>query len=273
MPMLLPRRPSTGLGTPMHGSATAGQGQQQQQQQSQTHQVRHGHGSADDLRSYEAAVLARKAPTNLSLGPRKRRTTEGSSSGRSGSASVDASPVVPSMLPSAFRGGGTPMMKMEEETNGRDDGMQGRGWDRMDVETGSSTPFKLSSLANVFGNPQVGSGPGWRHSPVSRESSVSVSDGSSGGCGAGEGGGGGARGGSPGPMLRPTFKRLPSQTLEPVNAKRTQLMGPGEGGSDEDGGGREPAVMTIAQRRRMSGGGGRGTVPASMDLGLGTFDK
>ena len=268
MPMLLPRRPSTGLGTPMHGSTSMGQGQGQQPQ---THQVRHGHGSADDLRSYEAAVLARKAPTNLSLKPRKRRTTEGSSPGQSGSASVGASPIVPSMLPSALRGGGGPMMKMEEvEENGRGGDVQSRGWERMDVETGSPTTFKLFSLANVFGNPQVDQGTGWRHSPVSRESSVSVSDGSSGGCGGGEGG---PRGGSPGDMLRPAFKRLPSQTLEPVNAKRAQLMGPGEGGSDEDGVGREPPVMTIAQRRRMSGGGGRGTVPASMDLGLGSFEK
>ncbi|KAK7043982.1 hypothetical protein VNI00_008150 [Paramarasmius palmivorus] len=45
-----------------------------------------GVGNADDLRSYEAAVLARKAPTNLNLVPRNRRkpTLPSSSDGQGG---------------------------------------------------------------------------------------------------------------------------------------------------------------------------------------------
>ncbi|KAF8071436.1 hypothetical protein FPV67DRAFT_1778694 [Lyophyllum atratum] len=199
------------------------------------------HGSADDLRSYEAAVLARKGPVTLSLKPPKGRRGTEPRPGTAGSSTSAGSGPSPQMAPAAFSGGAAGV------GGGGGYGAMHHG------RPGSAQSQGSSSLANVFGRPPSapahphaqGPGPGMRVSfapgteyqaarpgygsgsaspdVVSRESSVAVSDGSGGTDGSGADGGG--DGG-----LRPSFKRLPSQTLGPANTKRALVM---RGGMDE----------------------------------------
>ncbi|KAF9483218.1 hypothetical protein BDN70DRAFT_990547 [Pholiota conissans] len=145
------------------------------------------HGNEEDLRSYEAAVLARNPPTHLNLQVRRP------AKGRGGGTGTSARPA------------------SAHETSGAT------------IAHSAST----SSLLNAFGNggQQMGSAPPGRvsfvdigkkedsASPVplsSRASSVSVdADGNN--------------LSSDAESSRPSFKRLPSQTLGPANAKRAFL--------------------------------------------------
>lgn len=129
------------------------------------------HGNADDLRSYEAAVLARKAPT-LNLIPRK---------GVRGNASSASPPSFPLSMP----GGNSP--HKGNYTLSR---------------PSSSASSTTSSLAYALDRPARASFavPQNPHSH-SRDSSD----------------------GEPS-SDRPSFKRLPSQTLGPPNAKRAALQ-------------------------------------------------
>ena len=143
----------------------------------------------DDLKSYEAAVLARKAPTTLRIGPRARRKT-------GGPPSQDGSPQVSNI----------PEEQMVINLNYSP--TSSRPPSAMGVPA-------LPSLANFSGKPlpvhlayaqdQVP-----KSSPPSRESSLSVDDSA-------------GSGGSDREGLRPSFKRLPSQVLGPPNSKRAQL--------------------------------------------------
>ena len=138
------------------------------------------HGNTDDLRSYEAAVLARKTPT-LHLAPRKGRGSI--------SASSASPPNAPSRPAATFP---APAINKNNYALSR-----------------PSSSSSTSSLANALERPSfpnsginLTSGPGASFArPLSRESSASedaLSD-------------------------RPSFKRLPSQTLGPARAKRALL--------------------------------------------------
>lgn len=136
------------------------------------------HGNVDDLRSYEAAVLARKAP-KLNFAPRRGRDSVSASS---------ASPPEP------------PTREITISTVGGNNYAASR----------PSSSSSSSSLAFAFGGDHGTSPSSYSQSrdglsatttnPPSRESSVSgdASD-------------------------RPSFKRLPSQTLGPAYAKRALL--------------------------------------------------
>jgi len=178
------------------------------------------HGNADDLRSYEAAVLARKAPTKLNIGPRARRNIAGS---------ANSSPQVPSAPPSSLS---SSMIRNKYEfvdSNGAAN-MNANASSRPGSSHSGPTP---SFLANAFGKHLAAGGPGVGGSghvtfandrmntsqsshSHSRESSLSVED-----------------TGSDREALRPSFKRLPSQTLGPAHAKRALLSHNGDG--DEEG--------------------------------------
>jgi hypothetical protein len=140
------------------------------------------HGNVDDLRSYEAAVLARKTPT-LNLVPRK---------GRGSMSALSASP--PNPMPRC------PPASAVGQNN----------YTTSRPSSSSSTSSLAYALDHApFGRSRGGVLAGSTVTfarPPSRESSVSEE----------------------GLSDRPTFKRLPSQTLGPPNAKRTLLSTEGD---------------------------------------------
>ncbi|KDR72250.1 hypothetical protein GALMADRAFT_213287 [Galerina marginata CBS 339.88] len=161
------------------------------------------HGNQEDLRSYEAAVMARRPPTALNLQPKKLGKAKG---------------------PHNF--GARPRSAVDVAGS---------------MNTGSgSRPLAASSLANAFGASSQGpvhqasspSAPAGRVTfSVKKEDRGSVSaNASPAHSRASSGTGAGAAaddelstGGSPAPDQdsgRPSFKRLPSQTLGPENSKR-----------------------------------------------------
>ncbi|KZT06104.1 uncharacterized protein LAESUDRAFT_743565 [Laetiporus sulphureus 93-53] len=179
------------------------------------------HGG-DDLKSYEQAVLARRAPMNLNLVPKRRGTMpprasatssilqQQQSSDAKASSSVNASPVAPHLPPPP-----PPFMsnKIPDLLN-----------------RPSSTASNSSSLAHAFGatdsnahpqtqqatsRPPSQSGPSGMRPPSVASSTVVGSD----------------AGHDFDPSFRPSFKRLASQTLGPENSKRA-LLGPA--GWDDD---------------------------------------
>ncbi|KAG1820835.1 uncharacterized protein BJ212DRAFT_1335782 [Suillus subaureus] len=143
------------------------------------------HGNPEDLRSYEAAVNARNASLNLNL-PKRRYTTHSQSNVDFDlNVSRPSSSSSASSLSHAFMSPHLPPMK------GAAPPMNG-------VSISLPVP-RVSSMGSS--STQSGSRDG------SRESSV-TSD---------------CTGSSEGEIFRPAFKRLPSQTLGPVNAKRAQF--------------------------------------------------
>lgn len=169
------------------------------------------HGDAEDLKSYEQAVLARKAPTTLNLIPKRRGTMPPGSSapnktsivgGPVGSLSQATNPPVPPF----------PSLESFNRTGGAN----------ASERPGSSS----SSLADAFGGSHAyqqqqnayhshssESPPGQRESSAGAESDSGLSS-------------------SPSQSYRPSFKRLASQTLGPANTKRA-LLGPA-GWDDRD---------------------------------------
>lgn len=146
------------------------------------------HGNPDDLRSYEAAVLARKAPT-LNF-PKKSR----------GSASSASPPNPPNRgitIPGAagVNGGNYALSRPSSSNSGGS----------------SSLAFALDQGGSPVNMPRakVSMAPPPGAAFSSRESSVSEEPASD----------------------RPSFKRLPSQTLEPANSKRAFLS---TGAEDEE---------------------------------------
>ncbi|KAG2048381.1 hypothetical protein BDR06DRAFT_962754 [Suillus hirtellus] len=163
------------------------------------------HGNPEDLRSYEAAVNARNASLNLNL-PKRRGTR--------------ANP--PASVSSGARG-----------TNRRTDTTHSQlniGFDLNASRPSSSS--SASSLSQAFMShlpPMKGAAPPMNgvsiSLPVPRVSSMGSSstqsgsrDGSRESSVASD-----CTGSSEGEMFRPAFKRLPSQTLGPANAKRAQF--------------------------------------------------
>ena len=163
------------------------------------------HGNPDDLRSYEAAVNARSAALNLNLVPKRRGTRP----------RYNASPPVSAGVPDTDR----PSDTAQSQSSANYD---------LNVSRPSSSS-SVSSLAQAFAPSHMshvkGAAPPMNgvsiSLPVPRVSSMS----SASTCG-------GSRessvasdgtGSSEGEAFRPSFKRLPSQTLGPANAKRAQL--------------------------------------------------
>jgi hypothetical protein len=158
---------TAGWGDPMrgmNGSLPQQQQQQEQQQPNGTNDTQHGgnaaysrmHNNTDDLRSYEQAVLARRAPLTLHLAPRRRGNT------------TSTGPAATHPPPPPASSATAPAKGSRASPAG-----SGSGSDRSMSESSS------------------------RGSPIS--------------CGGSQG----AENAS-----RPTFKRLPSQTLSPEYTKR-----------------------------------------------------
>ncbi|KAF8149122.1 hypothetical protein B0H34DRAFT_195969 [Crassisporium funariophilum] len=169
------------------------------------------HGNAEDLRSYEAAVLARKAPTRLNLQVRRpAKTTLRGGRSESGSASAGNSPHVSSV--------GVKYVTSRP----------GSAVDPSSTGVTISNSSSASSLANAFGgaaqnpaqrqarNDFPPSAPAGRVTFAAKEESVSPSLSSR--ASSADIDDNGAS--SEMEALRPSFKRLPSQTLGPANSKR-----------------------------------------------------
>jgi hypothetical protein len=222
------------------------------------------HGK-EDLRSYEAAVRARGAPMALSLRlPRGRRgeTGGGKREGKGKSASAGASPLVPSLAYAAGVGGDGEASRPGSASSSSLANVFGG------VRPASSASVSVSSMAApasshgphvtfapmdvttggasppLYAQPQYRASPGGLGSASSRESSVDA------GSGGSEVGGGEA--------LRPSFKRLPSQTLGPASAKRALLSREEE---EEEEGEEEGAIKSYREKGFSLGfgiGGGGG---------------
>lgn len=134
------------------------------------------HGNSDDLRSYEAAVLARKAPI-LNFPKKSRGSTSSASPPNPPSRGIDAA--------GAVNGGNYALSRPSSSSSGS-----------------SSLAFALDQggLPGSFPRVQVNMAP--PHGAFSSQESSSSEELSS---------------------DRPSFKRLPSQTLEPANNKRAFL--------------------------------------------------
>ena len=174
------------------------------------------HNHTDDLRSYEQAVLAHRAPLTLHLAPPRRRGN---------TTSTD------------------PITKAPQHAS-------------------SSLSEKASSVSPVGSG---GSGSGSDRSGASsftdERGSTSASPAPPGGLGGG-GGGGGSSSLSADDPTRPTFKRLPSQTLGPEYAKRLATTAVLTGTADEYGGGAGVALgepdLPLLPRRGAAAANGHG---------------
>jgi hypothetical protein len=156
-----PSAVTAGWGDPMRGvNGSLPQQQQQQQHPNGTNNTQYGgnaaysrvHNHPDDLRSYEQAVLARRAPLTLHLAPRRRGNTTST-----GPAATHPPPPATATAPA-------------------------KGNRASPAGSGSGSDRSMSSS---------------RGSPISSSGSQGTEDAS-----------------------RPTFKRLPSQTLGPEYTKR-----------------------------------------------------
>ncbi|KAI0350424.1 hypothetical protein OH77DRAFT_1463778 [Trametes cingulata] len=227
---------------------------------------------AEDLKSYEQAVLARKAPMQLNLVPKRKGSlaTNPGSSSQSGSQQGNAmgksksmSPVVPhasysgsssssnpaqdaSANTSAGMGGGSKISELlNRPASSSSAGTTGSSNSGMSLPSNASTANTSqasSSLAHAFGGanpdgrPSTSDGRPHSHSHHSQSQSQD-------GYGA--------------PTYRPSFKRIASQTLGPDNAKRA-LLGPAgwdHEEEDEDDGVVEEEEEEEEQNMRMGGPG------------------
>lgn len=166
------------------------------------------HGNPDDLRSYEAAVNARNAALNLNLVPKRRGTRPSYSTSPPASTSASGAP----------------------GTNRHIDAAQSQSNANYDLNVSRpSSSSSASSLAQAFvplhpshvkgaAPPMNGVSISLPVPRVSSMGSASTQSGSRESSVASDG-----TGSSEGEVFRPSFKRLPSQTLGPANAKRAQL--------------------------------------------------
>ncbi|KAI0346212.1 hypothetical protein BDW22DRAFT_730994 [Trametopsis cervina] len=163
------------------------------------------HGDSDDLKSYEQAVLARKAPTTLNLVPRRRGTLPPGSS-VSGKGGIDGFGSLSQTTNShpVFTGGN----KIGDILNRGDSGSDrpGSSSNSLAEAFGAAHGFQPQQQG-VYHSQSSESPPGQRESSVGAESDSGLSS------------------SSPSQSYRPSFKRLASQTLGPTNNKRA-LLGP-----------------------------------------------
>ncbi|KAF9495948.1 hypothetical protein BDN71DRAFT_1589359 [Pleurotus eryngii] len=211
------------------------------------------HGNSDDLRSYEAAILARRPPLNLNLNMDLAMKRSRGATASSGMSPVALGKASSSSNPNASA---NPQQMQQPQKRGYEYHPPGSS-------SGGSRPSSSSplSLANAFGkshshphtsanlanhshanvsananaifaylandHEQQHDGHGFGNpSPPSRGSTASLDESSN----ASE------EGGDSGSISRPSFKRLPSQTLAPMNAKRAMLNRRSGCGFGEEGG-------------------------------------
>ncbi|KAF7311693.1 Zinc finger/binuclear cluster transcriptional regulator [Mycena indigotica] len=171
---------------------------------SQQHQPPRTMHNADDLRSYEAAVLARKAPELVLRKPVKQRplTSHGSASPPTRQSSQpQPSSSQPTQQSFDFNA-------MSRESSNSLAGAFGQGQNH---SFSYNVPPPGTSSSSTGSNPASP----FPNTPSSDEGSRE-DDGDDGGSTTGSGGSNSGR---------PSFKRLPSQTLEPVHSKRRRDMG------------------------------------------------
>ena len=183
---------------------------------------------AEDLKSYEQAVLARKAPMNLNLIPKRKGSLANPSTGGAppnpaAMKSKSMSPVVPhSSFPanvSSSVGGGSKIAELLNRpgssssagTSGTNESAGSGMSAPSETSTANTTVSQASSsLAHAFGSEHG--------APSAPDSQVQAS---------------GAGSYLSAPTYRPSFKRIASQTLGPENAKRA-LLGPAGWDHDEE---------------------------------------
>ncbi|EIW58041.1 uncharacterized protein TRAVEDRAFT_29876 [Trametes versicolor FP-101664 SS1] len=214
-----------------HGHASQSQGQQGGVTGAYNSTVRTTLHDAEDLKSYEQAVLARKAPMQLNLVPKRKGSTTtgpGPSANAMGK-SKSMSPVVPHATyngPSSSNAGqdmGSGSSRISELLNrpassssAGTTNSSGSGLSLPSNASTANTSQASSSLAHAFGGassserPSTSDGVPLSHSPPQQHL---VEWGA--------------------PTYRPSFKRIASQTLGPDNAKRA-LLGPAGWDHDEE---------------------------------------
>ncbi|KAI0656366.1 hypothetical protein C8Q70DRAFT_331473 [Cubamyces menziesii] len=191
---------------------------------------------AEDLKSYEQAVLARKAPIQLNLVPKRKGSLAANSQSQSQSntmgKSKSMSPVVPhasyggssSSNPgqdSAMSGGSKISELLNRPASSSSAGTTGSSGSGLSVPSNASTSNTSqasSSLAHAFGGERPSTSDGQPHPQMSSQPMQMQMQGQD------------AYGGS---SYRPSFKRIASQTLGPDNAKRA-LLGPAGWDHDEE---------------------------------------
>ncbi|KAI0761560.1 hypothetical protein BD413DRAFT_616939 [Trametes elegans] len=199
---------------------------------------------AEDLKSYEQAVLARKAPMQLNLVPKRKgslATNSGSQTQSQGNVvmgkSKSMSPVVPHASygasasthpgqdanPSA--GGGSKISELlnrpASSSSAGTTGSSGSGLSVPSNASTANTSQASSSLAHAFGGADPGerrpsTSDGQPYSQSQQPLQLHAPDGYA------------------GSTYRPSFKRIASQTLGPDNAKRA-LLAPAGWDEEEDG--------------------------------------
>ena len=188
------QRPSTGDHYDSHGNNAPGQ-PSQGVAGGYSSTVRTTLHDTEDLKSYEQAVLARKAPINLNLVPRRKGSLANPVSAGPGAPlgkSKSMSPVVPhaSFSNSPTSGASKISELLNRPGSTSSIGTSGSGGSNISLPSSASTTANQasSSLAHAFGGDHQG---------------AQAAD----------------------AAFRPSFKRLASQSLGPDNAKRA-LLGP-----------------------------------------------
>ncbi|CDO77966.1 hypothetical protein BN946_scf184607.g1 [Trametes cinnabarina] len=195
---------------------------------------------AEDLKSYEQAVLARKAPIQLNLVPKRKgsvATHPGSSQSQQGG-SVKSKSMSP-VLPNATYGGSSSsnvghdgntnmsgssriselLNRPASSSSAGTTGSSGSGVSLPSNASTANTSQASSSLAHAFGA-EAGSRPSTSDGNPQSQQSQSMQAAPQETYG--------------GSTYRPSFKRIASQTLGPDNAKRA-LLGPAGWDHDDEG--------------------------------------
>ena len=275
-------RPSTGdASQEPHAGAYQGQAQQQQGYNSTVRTTLH---DAEDLKSYEQAVLARKAPMNLNLNPKRKGSMASAQAGPSSSSNPAAagksksmSPVVPpaafAHVPSTSLPGSSKIAELlnrpASSSSAGTTASSGSGVSGPSETSTANTSLSQasSSLAHAFGGEQA-------HSDNQGQGQGAAAD--------------AAASYMAQQTFRPGFKRLASQTLGPPNAKRA-LLGPAgwdhddvdeedegldEDEEDEDRDAMDGRRMTLGSRGGGGGGYGGGDASArTMGVSMSTEAK
>jgi hypothetical protein len=157
----------------------------------------------DDLKSYEQAVLARKAPTTLNLVPKRRGTMPPGSLAPNKSS---ASGVTVGSLSQATHAPAVPTFRAGDVVNRNVNSSHRPGSSSTSLADAFGSSHAFQNVQDAHHSQSSESPPEQRESSVGAESDSGLSS-------------------SPSQSYRPKFKRLASQTLGPSNTKRA-LLGP-----------------------------------------------